>query len=587
MKHLIKHFNNLTLHPKNAKALKGLILQLAVQGKLTENWRTEHPDVESGMVLLEKIIKEKNRLIKEKKLRKEKSILIKKEKVFPFELPMNWVWTELNQISAINGGFAFKSSNYKDDGARVIRISDFDENGFKDHRVVRHEFSEDLKPYVLEKNNILIAMTGGTVGKSYFVDSLDEVMVVNQRVATIKLINLIDEKYINCVIPTSLVQDVIHEAKNSTNDNISMSDIKGFKIPIPPLQEQKAIVAIVEELFAEVEQLEQKTQERIQLKKDYVTSALHKLSQTTDVAKTWQDLQAHFATFFNEKANIKSLRESILQLAVQGKLTKNWREKLRLNGAEVEPATELLKRITAEKKKLIEAKAIKKEKSLPKITENEKPFELPDGWVWCRIKDIAYSIVPNRDKPKSFTGDITWLTTRNLEKQSNKIHLKSGDNKLSKKEIQEYNVRLFPSHSVVMSCVGQFGLSAVLNDVYSGNQQLHCFVPLCSVNPYFLDYLIKNGKETYYNMSSATTISYLNKTKCESLVIPLPPLEEQKAIVKIVDELMVYCDGLERDVEKRDNLLEDLMVSCLVEMENDSSYGDDMGELRMVAEEKE
>src|SRR5690606_22592450 len=152
------------------------------------------------------------------------------------------------------------------------RISDFNEAGFKNSKVVRYNYSDALDQYRLEINNIVIAMTGGTVGKSYFVRELEEEMVTNQRVATIKLMQSVNAEFVNCVIPTKLVQDVIEEAKNSTNDNISMSDIKGFFVPIPPLEEQEAIVTTVDHLFKEVEELEHQTKTRIKLKEDFVTS---------------------------------------------------------------------------------------------------------------------------------------------------------------------------------------------------------------------------------------------------------------------------------------------------------------------------
>jgi type I restriction enzyme S subunit len=558
---LLKHFKELTVNPKNTKELKGLILQLAIQGKLTANWREQNKDIEAASELFKEIQKEKEQLIEAKKIKKEKEFTKIKKDEIPYKIPVKWSWYKLAELSAINGGFAFKSSNYIDEGARVIRISDFDENGFKNHKIVRHGYSDALDAYVLEDKNILIAMTGGTVGKSLFVDKVPEVMVVNQRVATIKIFKPIYEAYINCVIPTKLIQDVIEEAKNSTNDNISMSDIKGFNIPLPPLEEQKEIVKVVETLFKEVEELEQLTIERIRLKEDFVTSALNQLT-TNNANQEWAFLQEHFKSFFNETRNIKKLRETVLQLAVQGELTADWR----VNNPNTKDASKLLKRIQEEKAQLVKDKKIKKEKVLPKITKDEIPYELPAGWVWCRIRDISYSIVPNRDKPKSFSGDITWLTTRNLEKQSNKIHAKGTDNKLTMAEVELYNARLLPSNSVIMSCVGQFGLSAILDKNYSCNQQLHCFVPLCNVNPYYLDYLVKNGKAIYEDMSSATTIAYLNKTKCDSLPISIPPIEEQKAIVQKVNALMALCDSLEQEVQQSQEHSAQLMQSCLREV---------------------
>ena len=122
--------------------------------------------------------------------------------------------------------------------------------------MVRHPFTSDLQKYSLAHNNILMAMTGGTVGKSYFVKTLPEPMVVNQRVATIKISPSANPSYIDIVIRSEMTQSIIQKAKNSTNDNISMQDIKGFPIPLPPLAEQHRIVAKVDQLMALVDELE-------------------------------------------------------------------------------------------------------------------------------------------------------------------------------------------------------------------------------------------------------------------------------------------------------------------------------------------
>ena len=174
----------------------------------------------------------------------------------PFEIPEQWTWTQLCQLADINGGFAFKSTDYSDIGTRVVRISDFDEFGFKDHKIVRHRLSPELQKFTLSEGNILMAMTGGTVGKSYYVRSLPEPMVVNQRVATIKVSSGANPSYIDILIRSEMTQEVIREAKNSTNDNISMADIKGFAVPIPSLAEQRRIVTKVEQLTALVDELE-------------------------------------------------------------------------------------------------------------------------------------------------------------------------------------------------------------------------------------------------------------------------------------------------------------------------------------------
>ena len=209
--------------------LRKLVLNLAIKGKLV----AQDPDDEPEETLCELDAAE-----------------------FSLEILHGWIWTSLAKLAEINGGFAFKSTDYTEEGIRVVRISDFDEFGFKDHKVVRHAFSNDLQRFTLEKQNILMAMTGGTVGKSYFVRTLPEPMVVNQRVATIKVYDSTLPSYIDIVIRSEMTQAVIRKAKNSTNDNISMGDIKGLRIPVPPLAEQRRIVEKVEQLMTMVDALE-------------------------------------------------------------------------------------------------------------------------------------------------------------------------------------------------------------------------------------------------------------------------------------------------------------------------------------------
>ena len=154
----------------------------------------------------------------------------------PFDIPDSWEWVRLKDVAFTNGGFAFKSANFVDEGIRVIRISDFNENGFVDTKIVRHPYNDSLDRFLLNEKNILLCMTGGTVGKSYFVTSLKEQMVTNQRVATIKIFGALEE-YVNLVILSPITQKVINDSKNSTNDNISIDTINGFFVPLPPIDE--------------------------------------------------------------------------------------------------------------------------------------------------------------------------------------------------------------------------------------------------------------------------------------------------------------------------------------------------------------
>ena len=230
----------------NAQQLKNSILQEAIEGRLVP----QDPNDEPASVLLEKIRAEKKRLVKEGKLKKKdlEETPISEDEI-PFKIPESWEWCKLGTIVTLIGGFAFKSHEYTSTGSRVIRISDITENGFINKNVVRYPFNDKLSQYVILEGDILMAMTGGTVGKSLYVKYLpEETMLLNQRVAIIR-VNTVFTDYIDFVIKSQHIQSIITEAKNSTNDNISMGDIYNFPIPLPPLAEQKRIVEKIEQLL--------------------------------------------------------------------------------------------------------------------------------------------------------------------------------------------------------------------------------------------------------------------------------------------------------------------------------------------------
>ncbi len=261
--------------------LNQAILQEAVQGKLV----AQDPNDEPAHELLKRIKAEKATLRQAQgKGKKEKPLPPIKPEEIPFEIPSTWVWCRLGEICEVNGGYAFKSTDYLKEGYRVIRISDFDQNGFIDNSIVRHSFNDKLNSFLLEKENIILAMTGGTVGKSLYVESLPEPMLVNQRVAIIKTINnLLASKYIDVVIKSWITQKVIHERKNSTNDNISMDDIKGFLIPLPPLSEQKRIVAEIEKQLAKTKQLKEHIIANQQATEQLLKALLHQAFEVKEM----------------------------------------------------------------------------------------------------------------------------------------------------------------------------------------------------------------------------------------------------------------------------------------------------------------
>lgn len=254
---------------------------------------------------------------------------------------------------------------------------------------------------------------------------------------------------------------------------------------------------------------------------------------------------------------IKQLRQAFLREAMQGTLVKSTNTK--------ETGQQLLEKIKAEKAQLIAEKKLKKEKELPPITKDEIPFKIPEHWAWCKIGNITTSIVPNRDKPLTFTGDITWVTQSNFSEKSFKLNYNLNTLGFTKEEIVKYNCRVMPKGSIIMSCVGRFDLVCLIEREIVANQQLHCFVPNGDIVPMYLTYAVKLFSKYVEKDAIHTTIKYLNKTKCESIPIPLPPLHEQEQIVAKLEELMAFCDGLEQSIKESQGYNEMLLQQVLRE----------------------
>ncbi|STO61123.1 type I restriction/modification specificity protein [Canicola haemoglobinophilus] len=256
------------LHQEFPERLKKSILQAAIQGKLTEQNSNDEPAVE----LVKRIQAEKERLILEKKIKKPKQhseIIVRDnfhyeiiggaerciDDEIPFEIPESWCWVRLGEIAMTFGGYAFKSEKLMNTGTLIIRISDFNDKEILLGSNVRYQYEDYLEKYLLYHSDILIAMTGGTVGKSILVHVLPEdKILINQRVACIRSLLILPE-YLDVVIKSPSTKEKINSIKNSTNDNISMVDINNFMIPIPPLEEQQRIVSKIEILFFSLENL--------------------------------------------------------------------------------------------------------------------------------------------------------------------------------------------------------------------------------------------------------------------------------------------------------------------------------------------
>ena len=384
----------------------------------------------------------------------------------------------------------------------------------------------------------------GTIGIPYTVKKEDKFYFKDASVLIFKNIFNLNTNYLTLFFSSQYWINEIHkDSMGTTVHTLTIARAKLIPTIFPPLEEQKEIVRVVEILFKEVEQLEQLTVERIALKNDYVTSALQQLTSQYS-QKEWQSLQPHFKDFFTEKSTIKRLREAVLQLAVQGKLTADWRTK----NTDFEHASELLKRIQKEKAQLIKDKKIKKESLLPAITKEEIPYELPEGWEFVRLGSII----------KISSGD--GLTSANMDK-SGTIPVYGGNG------ITGYHSKFnVEKREIVIGRVGYYCGSIHLSEDKAWVTD-NAFVTRFSEINIFRDFLVWLLKGTNLKEDeNATAQPVISGRKVYPIIVGLPPLEEQKVIVEKVNALMGLSDALEQAVEKSKGYSEQLMQSVLREV---------------------
>lgn len=549
MQHLLSHFKELTFLPKNVEELKGLILQLAIQGKLTKTWREENPDVEPASVLLERIKAEKTKLVKENKIPKEKSFPDISRKLVQYRIPNTWLWSNLGESIVLFSGRDLTPKEYSANLLSYPYLTGASQ--IKEDKIILNRWTD--APKVLSFNGDVLISVKGTIGKT-IINEVGELHIARQIMA-LRSFGWIDNRFLKLFLDSYLTN--LQEASNGIIPGISREHLLYAEFPLPPLKEQKAIVSIVNQLFAEVEQLEVATKERVRLKEDFVSSALRRLTEG-DTSSEWAALQPHFKTFFTETKNIKSLRESILQLAVQGKLTRHWR---RGHPELVEgdySAKALLERIKAEKAQLIERKKVKVKHKLHQKAKSKPDFKVPGHWEIRRFWDVIWCFRGYNPPKSEFIdepreGYVRFVQITDFKTDSRAVYVPDS-----------HRLKRVAKGEILMAAYRHIGkLSRSMEGAFN--------VALCKVNciePYdidFLELLIGTSivKGELLSESERGHIPSMHTDHLLSLWVPIPPLEEQKVIVQKVNALVGLCDQLEKEIETQTCTLEEWMKSCL------------------------
>ncbi len=478
--------------------LKNSILQLAIQGKLVE----QRPEEGTAEELFDRIQQEKQRLIAETKIKKEKSLPKINDDEKTFDIPESWMWVRWGNLSQ-SIQYGYNAPAHENGRIKMVRISDIQEGKVLWDSVPYCEIKEDDIPtYILEANDILFARTGGTVGKSYLVKEVPEAAIYAGYLIRTRYSSLLCPEYLKYFMESQLYWKQLRNGTIATaQPNCNGKTLSKMVLPLPPFAEQKRIVAKIEELLPYIDRYEQ----------------------------AWSKLE-QFNSRFPE-----DMKKSLLQYAIQGKLVEQRPEE--------GTAEELFVQIQQEKQRLIAEKKIKKEKPLPEITDDEKPFDIPESWKWVRCGEIGFTHIGLTYSPKNVAEKgIIVLRSSNIQNQridyqdTVRVDMAVPENKMCHK-----GDILICARNGSKRLVGK----AALIDKEGMSFGAFMAIYRSKCNEYIL-HVINSAyfKNSLLGDTGTTTINQITQDMLKNALIPLPPLAEQKRIVEKLDHLLPLCDHL-------------------------------------------
>lgn len=525
------------------KKLRELILELAVRGKLVP----QDPNDEPASVLLERIAAEKAELVKQGKIKKPKPLPEISEEEKPFELPVGWEWARFETALDFNGGSqppkSFFIEEPKEGYVQLIQIRDLGEYPqpvyVPINKVTKLCTSED----------ILIGRYGASVGKVFWGKN------GAYNVALIKIdnsYNLYNNKFLFWLLKSPLGQSLFSGISRSAQDGFNKSDIAAKLLPVLSEKEQSKIVVRINDLMILCDQLEQHSLTSLDAHQQLVETLLTTLTDSqnaNELAENWARISEHFDTLFTTETSIDALKQTILQLAVMGKLVPQ--------DPNDEPASELLKRIAQEKAQLVKDGKIKKQKPLPPISDEEKPFELPDGWEWVKLGNILHDIKYGTSQKCDYNiSGYPVLRIPNIVKGIIDLtDIKYGaltDSELKDLTLHE-NDLLFIRSNGSTNIVGQSTLVQhdLKDHAYAGyiiRVRLHNkYINARYINMAMKTNLIREQIEGPIRTTSG--VKNINSNELMGLLVPLPPKNEQGIIIKQIINIDTTLSNLKVSIQ--------------------------------------
>lgn len=484
----------------------------------------------------------------------------------PFELPKGWEWVHLPDVSDYKVGKtpSTKSSVYwtnSGDGFNWVSIADLnhDDSVFETNKQITDKaVSEVFRSDPAPAGTILMSFKL-TLGK---ISILDKPAFHNEAIISIYPNQSVFKDFLFKVLPARAMAG---NSKSAIKGNtLNSESIAALMIPLPPMAEQQRIVAKVDELMALCDQLETQHSNAAEAHEKLVSHLLGTLTQSQnadDFSANWQRIAAYFDILFTTETSIDALKQTLLQLAVMGKLVPQ--------DPNDEPAGELLKRIQTEKAKLIAEGKIKKDKQLPPITDDEKPFGLPEGWEWIKVSEVAELITSgSRDWAQYLSNEgAKFVTMGNLSRGSYELRLGNMRHVNPPKDGEGSRTKL-EANDLLISITGDVGnLGRIPEDFGDAYINQHTcllrFVSQCR-NRYFPEVMRSPMAAMQFNAPQRGIKNSFRLGDLDEMVIPLPPLAEQHRIVAKVDELMALCDQLKTRITEA-NQLQQKLADVVVE----------------------
>ncbi|MGO0325851.1 restriction endonuclease subunit S [Escherichia coli] len=522
------------------KKLRELILELAVRGKLVP----QDPNDEPASELLKRIAAEKAELVKQGKIKKQKPLPEISEEEKPFELPEGWEWVTLATVGEIVGGGTPKSDNpqfWAKNGIKWITPADL--YGLKGKYITSG--ARDISPAGLSNSSARLMPKGSVLFSSRapigYVAIADAELSTNQGFKSCVPYIKESAEYIYYFLLAS-AKKIDAEASGTTFKEVSGAIVSKILLPLPPLSEQLKIVSRANELMSLCDQLEQQSLTSLDAHQQLVETLLGTLTDSQnaeELAENWTRISEHFDTLFTTEASVDALKQTILQLAVMGKLVPQ--------DPNDEPASELLKRIAQEKAQLVKEGKIKKQKSLPPISDEEKPFELPEGWEWSYLSDIGILARgrskhrPRNDPTLYADGTIPLVQTGDVARSNGCINTYSAlYNQLGLSQSKLWN-----KGTLCITIAANIADSGILNFDACFPDSVVGFTPYENEIPVlYFHYFMMTIKSTLEKFAPSTAQKNINIDILSQLFFPCPPLEEFHRIVDKVQNLLSGCDVL-------------------------------------------